>query len=182
MGLASRAELTLFDEPYLGLDAVARAAFFDALLADVAERPRTVLLSTHHIDEAADLLERVVVLDRGKVVVDEEADALRAQAYEVSGRAAAVAEFTEARDVTELRKLGALATASVRGVLTTQDRQRAEHLQLELAPVSLQALFVHLVQDEGSSRSGGTPSEPDLGSSSEADASTTSRTLGRSRS
>ena len=41
IGLASRAEITLFDEPYLGLDAVARQIFYDRLLADYAEHPRT---------------------------------------------------------------------------------------------------------------------------------------------
>ena len=47
IGLAARAEVTLFDEPYAGLDPVARQLFYDRLLADYAEHPRTVLLSTH---------------------------------------------------------------------------------------------------------------------------------------
>jgi len=54
IGLAARAEVTLFDEPYAGLDPVARELFYDRLLADYAEHPRTVLLATHLIDEAAD--------------------------------------------------------------------------------------------------------------------------------
>jgi ABC-2 type transport system ATP-binding protein len=54
MGLAARAEVTLFDEPYAGLDAVARQIFYDRLLADYVEHPRTVVLSTHLIDEVAD--------------------------------------------------------------------------------------------------------------------------------
>jgi ABC-2 type transport system ATP-binding protein len=70
IGLAARAEITLFDEPYAGLDAVARQMFYDRLLAEQAEHPRTVLLSTHLIDEAAGLLERVVIIDRGRVVRD----------------------------------------------------------------------------------------------------------------
>jgi ABC-2 type transport system ATP-binding protein len=70
IGLAARAEITLFDEPYAGLDAVARQVFYDRLLAEQAEHPRTVLLSTHLIDEAAGLLERVVVIDRGRVMHD----------------------------------------------------------------------------------------------------------------
>ena len=53
VGLASRAPLTFFDEPYLGLDAVARHIFYDRLLEDYAEHPRTVVLSTHLIDEVA---------------------------------------------------------------------------------------------------------------------------------
>ena len=64
IGMAARAEITLFDEPYLGLDAVARQIFYDRLLADYAEHPRTVLLSTHLIDEVANLLEHVIVIDQ----------------------------------------------------------------------------------------------------------------------
>lgn len=64
-GLASRAELTLLDEPYSGLDPVARALFYDRLLEDYAEHPRTVVISTHLIDEVAHLLDEVIFLDRG---------------------------------------------------------------------------------------------------------------------
>ena len=65
LGLASRAPVTLFDEPYLGLDAVARQLFYDRLLADYAEHPRTIVLSTHLIEEISDLLEHVLLIDRG---------------------------------------------------------------------------------------------------------------------
>src|SRR3712207_4894201 len=51
IGLASRAPLTIFDEPYLGLDAVARQLFYDRLIADYTEQPRTVVISTHLIEE-----------------------------------------------------------------------------------------------------------------------------------
>ena len=93
IGLAARAELTLFDEPYAGLDAVARQLFYDRLLADFAEHPRTVVLSTHLIDEVADLLEHVVVLDRGRVVLDAPADDVRGTAMTVSGPVTAVEDL-----------------------------------------------------------------------------------------
>lgn len=66
IGLASRAPLTIFDEPYLGLDAVARNLFYDRLLEDYSEHPRTVVLSTHLIDEVSNILEHVIVIDRRK--------------------------------------------------------------------------------------------------------------------
>lgn len=69
IGLASRAELTFFDEPYLGLDAVARQLFYDRLVQDYAEFPRTIILSSHLIDEVANLLEHVVVIDRGRIIM-----------------------------------------------------------------------------------------------------------------
>jgi len=99
IGLAARAELTLFDEPYAGLDAVARQLFYDRLLAEIAERPRTVVLSTHLVDEVADLLEHVVMLDRGRVVLDAPADDVRGTAMTVSGPATAVEEFVAGRPV-----------------------------------------------------------------------------------
>ena len=54
IGLASRADLTIFDEPSLGLDAVARERFYETLLHDFADHPRTLIISTHLIDEVAE--------------------------------------------------------------------------------------------------------------------------------
>jgi len=117
VGLAARAELTLFDEPYAGLDAVARQQFYDQLLTDLAEQPRTVLLSTHLIDEMADLLEHVVILDRGRVVVDAPADDVRGTAVTVNGPATAVEEFVTGRAVWQRRQLGARASVTISGPL-----------------------------------------------------------------
>jgi ABC-2 type transport system ATP-binding protein len=114
LGLASRAPLTFFDEPYLGLDAVARQLFYDRLLADYAECPRTVVLSTHLIDEVSDLIDHVVLLDQGKVLLDDEAEALRGSAVVVSGPSSAVDAFTAHHHVLHTERLGSLSRATVR--------------------------------------------------------------------
>ena len=142
IGLAARAEITLFDEPYLGLDAVARQIFYDRLLADYAEHPRTVLLSTHLIDEVANLLEHVIVIDHGRVVVDAPADELRGRALTVSGRTAAVDEFVVNRRVLNRQGIGGLSTATIAGPLDDLGSARARDLGLELGPVSLQEFVV----------------------------------------
>jgi len=142
LGLSARAEVTLFDEPYLGLDAVARQIFYDRLLADYAEHPRTVLLSTHLIDEVADLLEHVLVIDRGRIVVDAPADDLRGRAVTVSGATGAVDTFTAARKVWHRTGIGSLASATVAGPLDDVSRTRARDLGLEMEPVSLQELVI----------------------------------------
>jgi ABC-2 type transport system ATP-binding protein len=142
IGLAARAEVTLFDEPYAGLDPVARQLFYDRLLADYAERPRTVLLSTHLIDEAAGLLERVIVIDRGQIVFNTAADDLRGAATSVSGPAIAVAEFTAGRSVWDRRRIASQETAVVAGALDETDRARAVALHLHLEPLTLQQVVV----------------------------------------
>lgn len=143
VGLASRAELTFFDEPYLGLDAVARQTFYDRLLEDFAEHPRTVVLSTHLIDEVADLLERAILIDHGRILLDEDADELRGTATTVVGPRTAVDAFTGGREVLHRDGIGGLASATVIG-LAPDERREAVAAGLELGPVSLQQLVVHL--------------------------------------
>ena len=153
VGLASRAPLTIFDEPYLGVDAVARSLFYNRLLEDYAEHPRTLILSTHLIDEISRLLEHILVLDQGRLILDEEAETLRGRAFAVVGPAAKVDTYTADKDVLARESFGGLVSATVMGAGETEgdggdgnasDRKQAEALGLELAPVSLQQLIVHL--------------------------------------
>jgi ABC-2 type transport system ATP-binding protein len=143
LGLAARADVTLFDEPYAGLDPVARQIFYDRLLAEYAEYPRTILLSTHLIDEVAGLLDRVVVLDRGQLVLDAETDDLRGSATCVSGPIAAVEEFCAGRIVWNRRPVAAHESAVVAGAMDDDDRARAATLHLTLEPQTLQQVVVH---------------------------------------
>jgi ABC-2 type transport system ATP-binding protein len=143
IGIAARADVTMFDEPHTGLDAVARRIFHDRLLADYAEHPRTVLLSTHQIDEAAGLLEHVLLLDHGRVVLDAPADDLRGGATRVSGPALAVEEFAHGRPVWDRRRIGSQESVIVVGPLDPADRAPARTSRLTLEPLSLQELVVH---------------------------------------
>lgn len=143
IALAARADVTLLDEPYAGLDAVARQVFYDRLLADFAEYPRTVVLSTHLIDEVANLLERVVVLDRGRVMLDASADDLRGSATTVSGPAIAVEEFTAGRTVWSRRRVGSQESAVLVAALGEADTARARALRLSLEPLGLQQVVVY---------------------------------------
>src|SRR3954470_2331067 len=113
IGLASRAPVTLFDEPYLGLDAVARQLFYDRLLADYAEHPRTVVLSTHLIEEIAPLLEHVLLIDRGRVLLDADAESLRDSAVTVTGPAEQVHSFARQHELLHSEFLGGHARAVV---------------------------------------------------------------------
>lgn len=142
IGLASRAEITFFDEPYLGLDAVARQIFYDRLLEDYSSHPRTIILSSHLIDEVANLLERVIVLDGGRVVMDEDTDAVRERAATIVGDAAAVDAFCVGREVLHRETLGGVASVTILGALTPGDRRALAEARLEVSPVSLQEFIV----------------------------------------
>ena len=157
IGLASRAEITFFDEPYLGLDAVARQLFYDRLLADYAEHPRTIILSSHLIDEVANLIERVVVIDGGRIVLDDETDAVRSRAATIVGDQTAVDLFVTGREVIHRENLGRVASVTVLGDLTADDRAALQASDLDVAPVSLQQLVVRLTQHAARGAAKGDP-------------------------
>jgi ABC-2 type transport system ATP-binding protein len=114
IGLASRAPFTLFDEPYAGLDVVARHQFYDRLLTDYAENPRTILISTHLIEEVADLLERVLLIDRGRLLLDTDAEAVRDSAVTVRGPRDQVRAFAAQHESLHEESLGGSTRAVVR--------------------------------------------------------------------
>jgi ABC-2 type transport system ATP-binding protein len=141
VGLASRAPVTLFDEPYLGLDAVARQLFYDRLLADYAVNPRTIVLSTHLIEEIADLLERVLLIDRGRILLDADAESLRDSALTVTGPADTVQSFARQHELLHTETLGGHARAVVR-IHGAADRHAATAHGLAVESTSLQQLVV----------------------------------------
>jgi ABC-2 type transport system ATP-binding protein len=146
VGLAARAPLTFFDEPYLGLDAVARQTFYDRLLEDYSEHPRTIVLSTHLIDEVSNLLEHVIVIDEGRIVIDRDADDLRGTAATVVGPRSAVDAFAAHRTVLQREGIGGLVSVTISDV-SDADRKAATAAGLELAPVSLQQLVIATTTD-----------------------------------
>lgn len=149
MGLASRAPLTLFDESHLGLDAPSRYRFYDALLADVIAHPRTVVFSTHLIEEVSTLFEEVLILDEGRLVLHEEAETLRGAGSAVTGDAAVVDRFVDGLRVLGAKELGRTKSAMVFGELDDEWRGRARAAGLDLGPLALQDLFVHLTEPSG---------------------------------
>jgi ABC-2 type transport system ATP-binding protein len=144
IGLASRAPVTIFDESYLGLDAPSRYAFYDALLADVLEHPRTVIVSTHLIEEVGTLFEDVLILDEGRLLLHEDADTLRGAGSAVTGDIALVDSFTLGLDVLGEKTLGRTKSAMVYGPLDERRLAQARQVGLDLGPIALQDLFVHL--------------------------------------
>lgn len=149
VGLASRAPLTMFDESYLGLDAPARQLFYDQLLADYMAHPRTIIMSTHLIEEVSGLFEEVVIIHKGRVVVHEERDALLAKGVSVTGPAAQVDVFTAGMRVLGSRSLGPTKSATVYGELDEAQRRKAADAGLELGPIAMQDLFIHLTAEDG---------------------------------
>ncbi|MBO1751758.1 ABC transporter ATP-binding protein [Actinotalea sp. BY-33] len=140
LGLASRAPVTLLDEPYLGLDVTARALFHDMLLRDYAAHPRTIVLSTHLVQESEALFDRVVILDGGTVRVSSEAEDVRDLAFTLSGATDVVQGLTARSTVLSTHTVAGLMSATVWGALDDESRTTARDLGARVAPASLHEL------------------------------------------
>jgi ABC-2 type transport system ATP-binding protein len=68
--MAIDARLLVLDEPTLGLDILARREFYDALVNDYMDETRTILITTHQVEEIENLLTDVLFIDKGRIVLD----------------------------------------------------------------------------------------------------------------
>ena len=140
--LASGAKILLFDEPVLGLDAIHREMLYKEILTNYIEQPKTIILSTHLIDEIADILEEVMIIKKGKLIIRQNTEELLASAYTVSGEVAKVDQYT--RDRTCVGEETLHNTKSVIVLNGERDDTLARSLGLTLGKVELQKLFVGL--------------------------------------
>ncbi|WP_271853843.1 ATP-binding cassette domain-containing protein [Planococcus maritimus] len=147
MGLASRAPITISDEAYLGMDAPAREIFYKEILKDQEEHPRTFILSTHLVSEMDYLFDHVVIIDQGRLVLNEPYETLEAQGASVTGAAQDVEAFTATMQRLNEQQLGGTKSVMVYGELDEMKRQEAHALGLEIGPVSLQDLFIYLTEE-----------------------------------
>lgn len=130
------------DEPTLGMDAFHRELFYKLLIESYSESPSCILLSTHLISEVEGLLENVIILDHGKVLIDESSEQLLAQGYCVSGRISDVDDYCSGKNVIGSSVVGGLKTTAILG-----ERNNVPDT-LDVTGLSLQQLFVQLVGSE----------------------------------
>ncbi|RKQ33281.1 ATP-binding cassette domain-containing protein [Oceanobacillus halophilus] len=113
VGLASRCALTIYDEPTTGMDAAVRKDFYRALLRDYLEYPRTIIISSHHLDEVEDLLEDVLLLQDGSKCLHLPIDELKDYAVGLTGRTEMVRQWIANKEVFHTNNIGAGTTYAV---------------------------------------------------------------------
>ncbi|MNW44202.1 ABC transporter ATP-binding protein YtrB [compost metagenome] len=146
IGLASRAPLTLYDEPVLGLDVLMRERFYRTLMEDYANHPRTILLSTHLIDEIAPVAEKICILESGSLLLQDDLEQIRMSAYLIRGNSEAVALFTTGKRVLYHEAYGRGTLAAIYEKLEDKDMRQAREQDISIESLSLQKLFLYLIE------------------------------------
>ena len=146
VALASRAEYTFMDEPAAGLDVVAREDFYRILLEEYSESGRTFVISTHIIEEAADVFEEVIFLNKGKILLKENTEELLARCIHVSGREEDVDALIKGKKAFHQEKMG--RSKGITLMLDKGETFDKEGKDVEVKPLNLQEAFVALCGKE----------------------------------
>ena len=145
VAMASKAEFTFLDEPVAGLDVVAREQFYKLLLDEYTETGRTFVISTHIIEEAADVMEEVIILKQGKIILKENTQELIDRACYVTGLAEQVDQAVSGLECHHAENLGRSKGVTV---LLKSGEQIGCGFDVTVQPLNLQKIFVALCGEE----------------------------------
>ena len=145
VALCSKAPYTFLDEPVAGLDVVAREQFYKLLLEEYASSGRTFVVSTHIIEEAADVLEEVIILHEGRVLIEADTQAFVDSAVHVSGKIEEVDAATAGLEVHQPETVGRSKGVTV---FLKPGERVDESRDVSVQPVNLQRAFVALCGEE----------------------------------
>jgi ABC-2 type transport system ATP-binding protein len=140
--MAIDAKLLVLDEPTLGLDILYRKQFYDSLLNDYFDRSRTIILTTHQVEEIEHVLTDVMFIHRGRIVFNSSIEDLESRYLEVTVRPDQLASAHALKPIHEREVLG-------RSVLLFDhvDRQQLATLG-EVRTVGLADLFVAVIGNQ----------------------------------
>ncbi|MFE7377452.1 ATP-binding cassette domain-containing protein [Bacillus cereus] len=147
-GLASRAAITIFDEPTTGLDAAHRELFYSVLLEDYGEYPRTIILSTHLVEEVTHIIEDVIIMKEGALVVQSTVEDLLQQGHIISGQKDKVDAFSYNKRVINREVYGNKGIVVIWEEISNDDYDSLEKEGLVVDRITLQKLFIHITGGE----------------------------------
>ena len=143
IGLASRCALTMFDEPTTGMDASVRKDFYRALLKDYLAHPRSIIISSHHLEEINDLVEDIILIDEGKLFFHLSIDELKEYAVAITGGTDALMTLLTDKEIIYQNQIGDHTTyAIVKAEQSLVDK--AKHLGMALSSVTPSDLSIYL--------------------------------------
>ncbi len=139
IAMASKADFTFMDEPVAGLDVVVRDQFYRMVIDENMATGRCFIISTHIIDEASNVFEEVVMIDKGSVIAEENTAELLDRAYTVNGLSETVDAAVAGMEQYGAHMNGRSKTVTV---LLKEGQQLSQNPDLTITKPTLQQFFV----------------------------------------
>ncbi len=140
IALSCGSDAIILDEPVLTYDPLVRERFYELLLYAYDKKPRTIIISTHLVDEVSKLCERIVILEKGTIRMDLSLEEIHTKAYTMLGPATDVENACSGLNVINIENHGNYKLATI------FDRRKKDiSPNISVEQISLQKLFIHLV-------------------------------------
>jgi ABC-2 type transport system ATP-binding protein len=156
LALATSPELLILDDPTLGLDVVAKKSLFEEVIADMADRGITVLITTHDLGPVEAIASRVGIIKNGRLALDEEVDTLKSRFRRVRFASQPMALQSANLVAAYVRQWGNGTEAVVSNYDDDQFARLREEAKLSTAEVtsmSLEEIFIAVAGEEQGGRS-----------------------------
>lgn len=137
--LANNSKIILLDEPTLGFDAIMRDQFNTLLLESYHAHPRVIIVSTHLIDEIAKVTERLIIINKGRILLETGIEDIDEKSYTLSGPTSKILPL-----ISELNCIGKTTAGSMMAAHIYGDRITPPQ-GVTLDRLSLQDFFINIV-------------------------------------
>lgn len=149
--LCSNVDLLLFDEPYTGLDPVNRELLYQELIRQNIEEDKTIILSSHLVAELSSMIGHVIMVDKGRIALDEDMDTLKSRAFEIIGKSELVSSAIQHKNIIHTKDFHNQTTAHILDELSQLEIQHIRDLGCQVNALSLHQLIVSLSTEKGGS-------------------------------
>jgi len=147
MGLSCRTPLTLMDEPTLGLDVAVRKEFYNILIKDYMENPRTLIISSHLMSELENMLEEMVLIHDGRIVFHKSIEELQGYGIILNGKKETVQSFIKNRNVFKTETFGESLIAGIENNLSKDDLNYLNENNVDISKASIEDIYIWLTNN-----------------------------------
>lgn len=141
IGIAEKKPVLLLDEPDSGLDSVSRFDLYSLISESYLAYPRTIIISSHLLDELARTAEKIVILDKGKVLYNTDINAIDEMAYSVIGRTEVIDRCIAGHKLIDRCNNGGISSAYF-----FDDMRDQMPPELNISKLSLQEFFIRAIK------------------------------------
>ncbi len=145
IGLCINKPYVFFDEPTLGLDAVHRETFYKLLIEQYSETDSTYILTTHLISEISNIIEKLVIIDDGKIILNDDCSEVLENSYCIFGDKTVLDKLIETENVIATESFGNSASYYIIG----SEIPHSTVTGIDIKKLSLQDLFIKLTENDG---------------------------------
>lgn len=147
-GLGTRAKLTFLDEPMNGMDITVRKKVYEILLRDYMKYPRTILVSSHILEELENIFSEVILIDQGAVILYEEVEKIHDTMYRIIGTREQIQQQLKDKKVIYKSYGGITEYAIIKEKCTEEIQQKLQNAGLKVEGVTLEEVYLAMTQEE----------------------------------